>query len=235
LLTNRDTILAKAPPWLTRGLGGKLLYTIGLHLDGFTDAAVAGVKLRFPGLYSNESLPYLGRDRRIRRGVDEANENYAARLTRWLDDHRKRGGPYALLAQLFAYYAPNNVAISVVYRSGRRYSMDVNGTITRDDVSWDIDGEPEKWARWWLVFDAAVAPPPPRTWGGGLKWGQWVWGSGLTWTEIQTYRVIPREWGNGHSFGYIKVRGPGNRLWGFGSKWGTGTWGTSSSTSFNVE
>lgn len=234
-ITFRDTLRKISPPWLQRGNAEKILYAIGVQLDALGDALVAGVKLRFPGLYSNESLFLLGRERRIRRGRTETDAVYASRLIRWLDDHRMRGGPYALLAQLHAHYAPAAFPIDLVYRSGRRYRMDADGNVVRDMISWNPDANTAKWARWWLFYHLPDALPAGRVWGSGTYSSARVWGSGLSPQEVSDFRLVPREWGNAHSFGRIVLLPPGARLWGYPPRtWGTGTWGAGRSVSLSV-
>ena len=61
----------KVVPWWAgheRSRPGKLLWAIALHADALVDACVAGVKIRFPLLYSPETLSIIGRQRRISRG-----------------------------------------------------------------------------------------------------------------------------------------------------------------------
>lgn len=193
LLTYRDSLRKLSPPWLQNGLAERILYALGLQVDAFGDALTAGVKQRFPGLYSFEALPLLGRERRIRRGLAENDETYAARLTRWRLDHRRRGGPYALLAQLHAYYAPNNFPITLVYQSGRRYSMDVSGRVVRDDIVWSPDALTTQWARWWLFFETDIFGTP-------------------TGDQIADLKSVPREWNAAHCLGYIVLRVSGAEI-----------------------
>lgn len=234
LLTFRDTIREKAPPWLREGLGGALLWAIGLHMDAFADALVAGVKLRFPGLYSNESLPLLGRDRRIRRGRAEADEIYATRLRRWIDDHRTRGGPFAMLAQLAAHYASAPMEIHLVYRSGRRFVMTEGGTVTIDDLPLT---NVQDWAKWTLYFFWPTGPAV-ETWGTGDWGGARVWGSNLTPNEIVDMRLVPKEWNAAHCFGRIVLLTPEAKLWGYPvTTWGAPglEWGAATAVRFSVE
>lgn len=214
-LTFRDTIKKISPPWLQNGLAEKILYTFGAHLDTFGDALVAGVKMRFPGLYTNESLAIVGRERRIRRGRTEDDSVYATRLLRWLGDHRRRGGPYALLLQLFAHFAPANFTIQLIYRSGRRYTMDVNGAITRDDIAFNPDSTPTRWAQWWLIYTWPDGLQN-EIWGSSGNWGpDHVWGSNLTPQDVTDLRLIPNEWNNAHCFGHIILLSGDARLWGY--------------------
>lgn len=215
-LTFRDRIRQLSPPWLQRGWAEKLLYAYAVQLDAFADALNAGVKLRFPGLYSMESLGLIGRERRISRGLLETDATYAARLPRWLDDHRRRGGPYAMLAQLHAYYSPSTFHTELIYRSGRRFTMQPDGSVTRDDVVWNPDGNPAQWARWWLFLYTDDYLPP------------------LTAQQIADIRLIPTEWNAAHCFGTVVVFPTGAELWDFpnGHTWDeSGVWDTADTVS----
>lgn len=215
LLTIRDMMREKSPPWLRGRVGERFMYAVGVQFDAFVDAAVGAVKTRFPGLYHDDSLPYLGRDRRITRGRNETSAVFAVRLRRWLDDHRTRGGPYAMLAQLFAYYADAPVAMQLVYRSGRRYTMDVVGAVTRSDSPFAPDADALKWARWWLFMDWPDAIPPARTYGDGLLYGtDAVYGSGLTPAEVADIRLVPKAWNAAHAMGRIVLVPTGSFVYG---------------------
>jgi hypothetical protein len=208
--TFRDRIRQLSPPWLQHGNNEKFLYAMAVQLDAFSDALTAAVKSRFPNLYSDESLPLIGRERRIARGPAEASETYAVRLTRWLDDHRRRGGPYAMLAQLHAYFAPNNFPIDLVYRNGRTYQMDVDGNVARTETAWSPDTHPDQWARWWLFFYTDAYPSP-------------------TAQQIAELKVVPHDWNAAHCFGYIIVFPSTAELWDWplGHTWDeSGTWDT---------
>lgn len=242
LLTFRDTLRAKAPVWLQTGLGEKILYAIGVHIDGFADVLTEAVKARFPGLNS-EALPYIGRERRIRRGRAESEATYATRLRRWLDDHATRGGPYAMLAQLFAHYADAPFQIDLVYISGRRFRLGTNGEVTMTSPS---DLHTPKWAIWTLFYDWPVTPSPTADalWGApGRTWGDGkVWGSSLTVEEVTDLRLIPREWNAAHCLGTectIILLTPDVQLWGFPEEntWGMpgAVWGSATPVRLTVE
>jgi hypothetical protein len=226
LRTFRDAIRIKSPPWLQRGLAEKILYAIAIHLDGFADALTAAVKMRFPGRYSMESLPLIGRDRRIRRGRNETDAVYASRLLRWLDDHATRGGPYAMLAQLHAHFAPDNFEIHLVYRSGRRFQMDADGVIEMDDL---FSINVPDWAKWTLYYFTSFGATIPKWGDPGRTWGDGqVWGSTLTPPQVTDLRLVPREWNAAHPIGTIVLLGDSGQLWGYpqnvwgapGLKWG---------------
>ena len=215
--TFRDRMRLKwCPPWLARALGfaDKYMYSFAVHADMLGEALTAGVKLRFPGLYSPESLPLIGRERRIARGPAESDASYAPRLLRWLDDHRARGGPYAMLAQIYAYYAASgSFVVELVYRNGKRFAMDTAGAVVEDLVAFSVDAEPERWARWWLFY---YLPPGVDV-------------TALTDAEVASYRLVPREWNAAHCIGSLMLVGDGGELWNYpdGHVWNeSGTWNT---------
>jgi hypothetical protein len=218
LITFRDSIRKLSPPWLQNGLAEKILYTIGVQIDAFGDALVAGLNLRFPGRYSDESLPLLGRERRIRRGRVETTAVYATRLRRWLIDHRQRGSPRALLAQLYAHFAPANFQIQLIYYSGRRYTMDTAGNVVQDDIVWSPDLVTTQWARWWLFYYTDAFPSP-------------------TADDITNLIMVPQEWNAGHCLGTLVLVPTGSELWDFplGRQWNRSrAWDSSAITTIPI-
>ena len=231
LLTFRDAIRTISPPWLQTGVAEKVLYALALHIDGLIDGVTAGVKSRFPNVYSAESLPLIGRERRILRGRTETDTVYASRLTRWLDDHKGRGGPVALLTQLNAHFAPSSFPMHVVYYSGREFSADAAGVVTRElvDVDWAPDANTAKWARWWLFYEWPTAIGDDGLWGDAGTYGDGgVWGSDLLVEDVVDLRAVPREWNAAHTIGVLVLLPAGAELWGYPEgTWGDGeaTWG----------
>lgn len=222
--TFRDAVRSISPSWLRGRILGGILYAIAAQMDGLADAAVAGVKQRFPGLVSYESLALIGRERRIRRGRAETDPVYASRLARWLDDHRRRGGPYAMLAQLFAHYAPDNFAIDLYYRSGRRYRMDTAGTITRDALGRFTH---EDWAHWYLLYTWPDVVGSDGIWSDPGTWDDgYVWDFDLTVQYVTDVRLVPHEWNAAHCIGHVILLSPGSELWDFpAGLWSdAGTW-----------
>lgn len=219
LRTFRDAIREIVPVWLRGRVGGGILFAIASQLDALADATVGAVKSRFPGVYGFESLAPLGRERRIRRGRDESDATYAARMALWLDDHRRRGGPYALLSQLAAHYASAPFPIDLVYRSGRRFRMDAAGAITRDDdLGTALNTE---WAHWTLFYHWPYAGDDDGTWGDPGTWEDGgVWDSTLTPSDVTDIRLIPKEWNAAHCFGRVILLTVDSDYWDYPD----GTW-----------
>lgn len=224
----RNMVRELSPWWLRQGIALRILYVIALHLDVLITMAQEAVRRRFPGLDSYDSLPLIGRERRITRGRNEPDAIYASRVARWLDDHRLRGGPYAMLKQLHAHYAAAPFAIRLRYYSGRQYAMDLAGAIVRSDVSWLPDAASDHWPRWWLFYEWPDLEIDEGAWGDPGDWGDGgTWGTSLTVQEVEDLRIVPRQWNAGHVKKARIVLSEGTtELWGDPGDWGDpGWWG----------
>lgn len=181
------------PPWLLRTEGLKLIGAFADVIDDHRDRFVAGVKLRFPGLYTLEGVEKIGRERRLRRGPNEDAEVFAARLQRWWEDHRTRGNGYALLEQMLAYLVGTlDPPYDVVSYLGVRHVMDTDEEITRDKITWGTD-ETGLWARIWAFLYTTASTVDDAT--------------------LESYAAIVRDWIPGHVIGYVVVIHPDTRLW----------------------
>lgn len=204
-------LLANAPPWLLRTQGRKFLEAVGQAFDALDQRVVDGVRSRWPLAVDNSSLALLGRERRLRRGLYETDTTYARRLRVWLDRHRVRGGPYALLGQLHDYFLsflPGRK--DVVYWSGTRRWIDEDGAITRDSIEWEADGSDE-WAQIWVVFYVPdlIALPGDLLMtldheilttldGDSLATSESISPGDLTPAEAEIFTGIVREWSAAH-------------------------------------
>lgn len=102
----RETLLQIVPRWLRTGEAARVLYAIGLHIDAFAEWAINAVRLRYPGAPNTlpDTLPHIGRERRIIRGAKESDSQYSQRLIDWLNHHKVRANPYAFLRAFHAYF-----------------------------------------------------------------------------------------------------------------------------------
>ena len=252
-----DAVLRLSPPWLRRVVGASIMQGMGEQIDTEVDRNVEGVELRFPGgahglAIHPEALGLVGRERRILRGPGELDETYAARLRKWWDSHRTRGGAYALLGQMFEYFlATNNVPITYVSNTGTSQArVDSSGVITRGTFTsgtWTGDGElPSKWSRFFLFFElASDAFGTVLTTESGeiitTESGEPVIAevalSALSAEDIEIFCAVPREWSAAHIDRIYFVILPVNGIaWGFPStlKWGDAgrTWGGDKAQTF---
>jgi hypothetical protein len=201
------------PKWAKAFRGSRLIYALGIHIDALIDGTVAAVRRRFPGLdgYGDEIEP-LGKERRIRRGRDEPDSSYASRLATWLDDHKTRGGPYAMLRQLHGYFvtAPRNV--DLIYENGRRYHMAPDGTVTMSDIAWVTPTATPM--RFWVVLEWIEGISGDGTWGDTGTWddgGLWDFSLiDLSEDLAESLRLVPGDWQPAHVLqAYICVTPPG--------------------------
>jgi len=204
------------PPWLRRVVGVKLLGSIGEVVDTHVDRIASGVRRRFPGFDSDDSLAQIGRERRIRRGHLESGATYARRLRGWWDAHRARGGPYALLAQLYAFFLDvYDPRIDVVYQSGTRRWIDAGGggVVTRDAVTWTGDGS-GRWAQTFFVFicladgiENFLVDEAGRFLvdeAGRFLVAPLMSGGTVDDEDAEVFRCIPREWSAAH-IAYVTI------------------------------
>lgn len=210
----RDLIKKTSPLWLRFGIAEKLLYCFGLMLDGLVDLAIAALRCRFPG-DNALFLAYHTNERRLRQGKYESAADYAVRLQRYFQAHLDRGGPYALLEQVYQYYRPNNFDVYLYYESGSYFHMATDGTITHTIMP--ATGA-EAWAHWILIYAWPETLEDDGTWDDPGLWdtppGVWDFGT-LSPEDVTDLRLIPQEWNAAHCNGTIVLLGPTDALWDF--------------------
>jgi len=184
------------PPWLLRTEGMRLVGALADVIDDHRNRMVAGVKLRFPGLYTLEGIDQIGRERKLRRGPSEDADVFALRLRRWWQDHQTRGNANSLLAQMLAYFdAVLDAPFDVVSYRGVRHTIDSGGRVTRDTITWSTD-ESGLWAQVW-VFLYVSGPVSPGDLG-----------------TIELCSAIVRDWMPAHvAHSYLVFISPDVRLW----------------------
>lgn len=246
LPTYSSLLVQISPPWLQRLVGERFLSALGAPIDAAYERARESIKQRFPLVVDDSSLAMVGRERRIRRGPAEDATTYARRLRTWWDAHRTRGGPYALLHQLDAFFEDwLNVRMDVVYYSGTRRWIDENSVVTRDAVTWDADGT-GKWARFWVVFYVPATIPGADRFlvtddgdflvtddGDFIMADSTIAVEAITPAEEAIFRAIPREWSAAHIDRIeVVLLWDDRRLWNYPqpvptwAEWGsTSTWG----------
>jgi hypothetical protein len=202
-----DTVIA----WLRSEVGSKFLFAQGIQLDGLAEQFRVAQLQRYPEYCLPDALQYIGRDRRIFRGLSETDESYAERLTQARATWKFAGNAPTLLRQLWALLTPGStVRIRYVVNgydgtagSGTQFAdwwtIDDTGLshLRVSPTNWDWDGDAlgyGKQARFWIIIyrddvtPAVWGVPPPTTWGEA----GWYWGTGdgpRDWL-LDTRRVI---------------------------------------------
>lgn len=229
----RAAILELVPRWLRGTTAGAILQAIALHIDLTVQMAASGVRKRFPGADGTEdAIPRIAADRQIIRGRYETAASHNQRLVRWWDDHKRRGNAWALLEQLFRYFAAA-FAIECVTFHGDRYSLTTAGVVTHDTIAWVPDNQSALWARWWLFYRWPSAIEADGTWADAGNWDDGgVWDASLaalSAIDVDDTRALPKTWGAGHATGKIVLLPAGAELWDYPP----GTWGDSGQWSTN--
>lgn len=204
-LSFRSTLSRLLPPWLTARLAEgkvtafKYLYTFVVRADLGIENAYQGLQARMPGQGTPTALPYIGRDRLIRRAIDESDESFAGRLVTWREAWRGAGNPFAIMREVRAYCAPAVPKVRIVNASGTWYTLNPDDTIeivqTWGAINWVWD-EKDLPNRFWLIIYTDDGP-----WDEGPAWGddgtEWdttaSWGSTATVEQVGAVHAIIQD------------------------------------------
>jgi hypothetical protein len=146
-------------PWWARGANlYRLIYACALIFDAIGTAFLASLRLRFPGLYSEESLARLGTERKLWRGPNESADSFTERLRAWWGTARRVGSAFEILRQLQAYTLPATYELHLITNVGFRITLHADGTFATDQIAWSWDGDTSKWSRFWIVLENSALP-----------------------------------------------------------------------------
>jgi hypothetical protein len=197
----RSIVLRYVPFWMQGAEFSKLMYAIGVHLDGLADMATIAVQYAFPGYYAFDTLDPIGRARGIVRGPAETNADYAERLRGWLDAHRLRAGPVGLLTQLREFWDAAVYNIAEVNVGGLRYQVLPDGSLLHDVISWSPIDDASRWAQYWVFLDWPMAATDDGIWDDPGTWddgGMWDLDSSFTAQDVDDLTRVPRAWNAAH-------------------------------------
>ncbi len=202
----RDSIAAVSPPWLTRTVGGGILYAFGLAMDGLAQWATEGIQAAFPGVGTPDALGHIGNDRQIDRGPNESDDDYAARLSASFDTWRGAGNAFTILPELAAFFSPSTPTRVLLVSNNSVWHSLVSGVVTKTvgSANWLWDLIPGRWWRGWVVIDSVGGPWAPRVWGhAGDFWGDGqLWGLTATFDEVTRVQRIVQKWKPANVFVY---------------------------------
>jgi hypothetical protein len=212
--------LALSPPWLRDYVGSRYMFTNGLMWDTLAELLRIGVIQRFPTVAGSEALGYLGRDRKIWRGISETDAAYAERLRQFKSTWKFAGNAPTLLRQLWAFMGTDCVRIRYVCNGysdpdtadastqfADWWTIDDTGLVfervSPSNWDWDgsyttpaqlnPDGNPMGNIRFWIIVYRTDFSP--IKWGAGpVPWGETdlKWGSGTSDTSwiIDTFNIV---------------------------------------------
>jgi hypothetical protein len=185
----RDAMRLALPWWLSerrqqnKTVGYRFLWALVAVLDVLLEGVLQGLYAAWPGAGTPTALPYIGRSRGVLRGMDDTNDDYAAKLRGWLERAEQLGTMFAIARELHEYL-PGRPRVRVINRHQHWLTINTDGTLEKFVATWDWDSvsNPERvnwWSELWVIiytdkFDHAGA------WGDGRSWGTRDSGLGLT-------------------------------------------------------
>lgn len=202
----RQIFRALVPHWLSKGDGERVLFSLGATMDAYLERVRQASLASMPSYAPPDALAPMGRDRGIVRGWNEPSDVYAARLLLWLDSHKGRGNPWALMDQLRGYLGVD-MMIRTVDTRGTWCTRAADGTrsysLDQDNFYWDSSYENTDFTRFWVILY-----PPSSLWVQNPEWGdadlfggEWglagdtsTWGSSATLDQVRSVRNIIAEW-----------------------------------------
>lgn len=200
----------------------------GAAKDALAEEARDAVKARFVDLAPVDALGRLGADRDLERSPIEDDEDYRARLAQAFELWGWAGTHYG--------YAS---ALSLV-------STQLRGVRFVPQYKWPgsraPDGRDQLWSRFWVyvwtgdltwgrftwgpwaTWGAAASPFTVRLWG-AWTWGDGIWGSSATTSQLREIRRALAKWKNARDRVPALVVATG-AVWGLpGTVWGAWIWG----------
>jgi hypothetical protein len=135
--------------------GFKLLWSLIAPLDAAIEVLYQGIQQAWPSIAEPSALPLIARTRGIQRGEADTNTEFAAKLNAWWDRWRTAGSADALAREIRDYLA-NHPKVRIVTRSGYWVTLNADGTIVRQQGTWNWDGtsNPERagyWSEIWII------------------------------------------------------------------------------------
>ena len=204
-LSFRETLNAYLPPFLRTSYAYRYMWTIASLADAGVEFAYQGFYAKLPGYGTPTALPLIGRDRVMRRGFDESDESYGARLAQWLPTKRTMGNAFSIMRQVKGYLSPHTPKMRVVNASGTWYTLNSDDTVeihqTWPTQNFDWDGQNATlYTRCWLIIyppSSLWVPGPtigdPSLWGGAVGTTGYTIGSTATPEQVASIRAILAE------------------------------------------
>ncbi len=159
----RDVYEQIIPRWMHGFRLWRVGYAVALHLDILGDAAAAAIKIGWPGGYSSEADPLIGKDRRIIRGPTQPDASFEADCRSWLDIHARKGNRWLILERVLAAFATAPAWAQIIDNDGATYTLSTDGSMTYASRSWNWDNHPEYTGRFWLVVPNSIVGLVPST------------------------------------------------------------------------
>lgn len=140
------------PRWARGPRLTKLLYAIWTVADEIATMCLMAIKIRFPGVFSYESVPRIASERHLFQGPNELVAHFCERLKTWWDVGKHSGNFYTMAQQIQAYCLPAKFVVEIVQNNGVRYTLGTDGSFSMDQTTWNWDGDSKQWSRFWVLL-----------------------------------------------------------------------------------
>lgn len=184
----RDQLRSWLPWWLQdrhlssgKSSGYRFLWVIVATLDVIAEWIIQGLQAAWPGQGTPTALSYIGNSRGIVRGIADTDDDYAARLRRWLDKWANAGTAKQLSEELHEYFGARP-RVRVVNRNGAWATCNTDGSFSfaTQAFDWDSVSNPSRAGFWSELFVIVYT----TEFGDAGNWGA---GDGQTWGALDGF------------------------------------------------
>lgn len=216
-MTIQKTVADLCVSFFRGSVGGRVFESIGAVGDMLIETQVIGMQQGDPLRCDASALPYLGRDRGIRRYPTESETSYRLRLAGWREAKRHWGSLIGQMRQLQLWFSPQAPMIRAVHQpsDGSRavwHTLDAAGVYTvhqQVPSNWDWDSLIHfphfgGWARYWIIVYTDALDPgsliDSSFWDGGDEYDSHaIWDGLFSAAQIADMVSVLKEWKAAHS------------------------------------
>lgn len=216
-MTIQKTIADLSPSFFRGPVAGRVFESIAAVADMMIETQVLGLQQGDPLRCDSSALPFLGRDRGIRRYPTESEDSYRRRLAGWRETKKHWGSLIGQMRQLQLWFSPQAPMIRAVHMPSVPslavwHTLDSAGNYTvhrQFPSNWDWDSvkyDPGLggWSRYWVIVYTNELDPSSLIdsiyWdGGGTYNSHAVWDGLFTAAQIADMVSVLKDWKAAHS------------------------------------
>jgi hypothetical protein len=159
-----------SPSWWNGYWGSRLRRAMSICYDGTAQLAIYAVKAQAPSQAPYDAIQWIGQDRQITQGYQEAINNYRSRLTQWLDRWAYSGRPPGVLMALRGWLFPSRPLMYEITSGGSQWALPDGfdpmppgatsvAPVTFSRVTpWNWDGTYPWWRSFIVIYAYSVVP-----------------------------------------------------------------------------
>lgn len=205
-MTIRDDLKNYVPSWLADDYpaspsnGWRFLWTLARFVDVGISVALQA-SLAAAGRGTPTALKYVGQARGVTRGRYDTDAEYAEKLPTWIDRAKEAGSQRRLAIEIHEYL--RDARVRVVNRHNHWVTVEVDGTITETDATFDWDSVTHPERATWLSDMWVIVYPTwalrPGTLGDLTGADGFALGHLATLQEVDAVKGIVQHYKSAHS------------------------------------